>query len=310
MTIEQYSMLRHGFDRSSQIILAGLERLEDKMSEYKVFLLNATNTIKPELITEEIDRSIEIVDRIYDYLESQPSLIDLADSSFMYIKAGLLFYLDELKKAQKVVSTRGLTEEMQKVETALGIEPIQAASNDIYNKYNKSQNLPNDAIQANEVDALIDIMDQLNVLAEYSLGSKIFRNNAKLFQNLRGNTRTEQDFIFRLATIGTLLNDVYHDDLRNQLGKKVDGPINTLEALLEGKGISYNKTSTGNLRKLAKLRSTKQPIHSGEHEAITILQEFGIPYPITSYIDAGEKCLKVLLESMRALTKNLSWQRV
>jgi hypothetical protein len=67
------------------------------------------------------------------------------------------------------------------------------------------------------VSDLIDAIHLLNVLSESKLGCKIFKANSKLLNDLRKKVSSRDNFVQRILGIGTIIDEVYHADLRNIL---------------------------------------------------------------------------------------------
>jgi hypothetical protein len=79
-----------------------------------------------------------------------------------------------------------------------------------------------------------------------------------------------------------------------------------LEDFLNSKNIRYDKCSIDKLRKLHQLRNTKSPIHTSEQDAIRILNDFGIVYPVHDWLEAGKICLREFVSSICKLITKLS----
>jgi hypothetical protein len=96
----------------------------------------------------------------------------------------------------------------------------------------------------------------------------------------------------------------FSSEYLNQIsGEKEKGSINLIAALLNAKNVSYDQKDLEKLRSLHKLRSSKHPIHSGEHEAITVFKSLNIQYPHANWEKAGKICLHHLVMSIEGLTK-------
>jgi hypothetical protein len=132
-----------------------------------------------------------------------------------------------------------------------------------------------------KVDELIAAIDQLNTISRNKLGCKIFLGNSKTLLDLRKQPTEEGDFVLAIARIANIIEEAYLDEIKGKLTTKPKpGSINYIEDLLKSRNLNYDNNALKILRKLYKLRSTKAPIHSGEHEAVDILNEFGIDYPV------------------------------
>ena len=121
-------------------------------------------------------------------------------------------------------------------------------------------------------------------------------------RNLKHSCTTEPEFIFRIASVACLIDNIYNkDDIFTRLkNKPSEGSINLIEALLKENDINA-EPAIKILRNLHHLRSKLSPIHEADHEALDILNELDISFPIMDWTDAGEKCLKYFLKSFDIL---------
>lgn len=285
-------------------MLKTLALLKSIILERKISILQSTVGIDQKLVTKNVDDDLYIADWLMAEIKKGSFYLKLEDNDPQYIKAGLLFYKLKLLQAKKIASNSELDNEIREVERILELELVKNAPTDIFDTYVNS-NPSTEKQSIDEVSELINEIENLNVFSKSVLKCKIFQNNAKLLNDLRGITKTPQEFTHRVTTIGSIINDVSYDEIKKIIGPKdVDGSINLIQTLLDEKGVNYNKDAILKLRKLYKLRSTKQPIHNGEHEAIKILDELGIEYPI-NYVEAGEKLVRHLLEAIKSLSASL-----
>lgn len=281
------------------------------MAEYKVSLLEGLTSVGSELVTEDVDEDIEALVEVYDIIEEIGEMeeFEIDFQRFDYLKAGLMFYRDELAKAQKRVKTKGLDKEIGEIDRILSLGFIAEAKEEIYHKYKKllthdSAELPRD------VNQLIETIHQFNVFSENIFNCKIFKNDGMTLRRLQGITRNESEFVVRLATIGSLLNDINTDEIKKRITKSdVIGSLNLIEALFTERNIDYDKNAIKSLRQLYSLRSKKEPIHSGEHEAVQILRTIGISYPV-NWTEAGQVCLQLLTSALGTLAMNLAEHNV
>ena len=167
-----------------------------------------------------------------------------------------------------------------------------------------------DVVETTDVtrDDVITLIDSFNVLSKVHLGCKVFINDAKTLAGLSRRVKSKEEFTLIVATIASIINEVYTQNILNQLDTKPKetGSINLIEHLLQQKNVTYDKNSIETLRKLYRLRSKMRPIHSGEHEIVTTLKDLDINYPDTNWDQAARKCLKIFLLSIQNLLKNLA----
>ncbi len=299
---------RHGFHGwTTQIVLKGLNILNNKMQERKTFFIKNT-AVDHKLVTEEIDGDLASEVRLYEYLKPSPALIELPDVSYDYVRSGLLFYREELNKARKIAGlSESLKKEIEEVERILNLESIKNASNKAYDKYSSiviEQEDESDKIN-DMVDKLIDLIEEFNVLSREKLGCTVFKSSAKLLKDLKHQVENEPEFVFRIALIATLIDEVYHDEILKQIMKKPEsGSINLIEELFVEKKVQKYESAVTKLRRLHRLRSTKQPIHDKEHEAVAILKELGVSYPI-NWKEAGNVCMDTFLQSVEEMVESL-----
>jgi hypothetical protein len=157
-------------------------------------------------------------------------------------------------------------------------------------------------------DDVITLIDSFNNLSKLHLGCKVFINNAKTLAGLSRPVKSKEDFTLIIATIASIIDEVYTQDIRNQLDPKPKEPgsINLIEHLLQQKNVTYDTDSIETLRKLHRLRSNMPPIHSGEDKIISILIGLGINYPDNNSDQAARKCIKLFFQSIQSLFKNLA----
>lgn len=290
---------------TAQFVIKALVGFKSKILEHKISLMQSTFGIDSKLVTKNVDDDMYVIDWLVNEIKKDSTYLHLEDNDTQYIKAGLLSYKDDLIKARKIANTSELENEIKEVERILELELIKNATNDIYDKYYKVRPKSAEKNVNDEVSELINEIENLNVFSKIVLKCKIFCNNAKLLNDLRGNTKTAEEFTHRITTIASIINDIFFDDIKKRVGKKdVEGSINLIQTLLDENGIKYDKVAIIKLRNLYRLRNTKQPIHNGEHEAIKILKDLGINYPI-NYMEAGEELVRHLLESIKSLNSTL-----
>jgi hypothetical protein len=156
------------------------------------------------------------------------------------------------------------------------------------------------------VNLIIRKLHSLNILSRKMLGHELLANNAYLMQGLRYLCTTEPEFVFRIASIASIIDNLADKDgiSTNLKNKPPEGSINLIQSFLREKNVNAER-SIRIFRNLHHLRSKISPIHMGDYETIDILNDLDIPYPIVDWIDAGEKCLRYFLESLDLLISSL-----
>jgi hypothetical protein len=102
-----------------------------------------------------------------------------------------------------------------------------------------------------------------------------------------------------------IIDQVYYREIQGQLRQKPpERSIDLMLTLFNERNVDYDQTHFKILRKLCSLRSTKQPVHGGEHKAIKILKTLGIEYPF-DWEKAGKICLQHLISSLTGLRSSL-----
>lgn len=293
---------------TNDIIIKGLKILNNKMQERKTFIINNIS-IDHQLVTAEIDKELQSLVRLWEYLAPSPTLVELSDISYDYIRSGVLFYRDELNRAMKVAGENAsIRKEIEEVDRILGLESIRTATNNAFDKYSSSANIIQKETKSDTVDMvdqIIDSLEALNVFSKHKLGCTIFKSNAKLLKDLKHQADNEPEFIFTIAVIATLIDEVHHDEILKYIKEKPEsGSINLIERLFVEKDVQNYKSAITKLRLLHRLRSTKYPIHDKEHEAIGILKELGIAYPI-NWKEAGNVCVNHFIESIKELVESV-----
>jgi DNA-binding MarR family transcriptional regulator len=156
------------------------------------------------------------------------------------------------------------------------------------------------------LDSLIDLIEEINNISRIKLGCKLFNPSPKIIKDLKNIGNSEDTFVVTILRIASIIDQVYYHEIQQQLRQKPpQGSINLLSTLLREKNVNYNQKDFQTLRKLQSLRSTKQPVHSGEHEAISILKTLGIEYPF-NWEKAGKICLQLLISSLTGLKNTIN----
>jgi hypothetical protein len=151
------------------------------------------------------------------------------------------------------------------------------------------------------LDNLIDLIEEINSISRAKLGCKIFNPSPKIIKDLKNIGSSEDAFVATILRIAGIIDQVYYHEIQRQLRQKPpEGSINLISVLLSERHVDYDQKDLQTLRKLQSLRSTKQPVHSGEHKAIRTLETFGIKYPF-NWEKAGKTCLQHLLSSLNGL---------
>jgi hypothetical protein len=158
----------------------------------------------------------------------------------------------------------------------------------------------------NLITNIINSLFNLNQLGLNKFGFPIFKSNSKLLNDLRQDGNDQNWLALQLTRIATLIDEIYYDEIKKQVTNPPKGSINLLEALFRLRQNSFDKTAFQGLRTLHKLRSTITPIHGGEHEAIQILENMGILYPVSNWSEAGKKCLEEFLSCINKLVSCLN----
>ena len=144
---------------------------------------------------------------------------------------------------------------------------------------------------------IVNTFNIINNLCNNRIGCKIFKADSKTLNDPRSDLdridkdiRDENTFILILLKIGTLIDDIYYDEIRKSIKVDQTGSINLIKELFDSNNIKYPESAIKDLRKLHGLRNTKHPIHQGEAKAISILEEFGVEYPTFDWAKATEIC--------------------
>jgi hypothetical protein len=129
-------------------------------------------------------------------------------------------------------------------------------------------------------------------------------------QNLPSSSNSEditnrEIFVMIILKDGLLIDEVYNDGILKIIKKpNQSGSINLLKELFHNKNISYDNSTFENLRILHKIRSTVNPVHSGETDFIKLLNKFDINIPVTDWAKVTEVCLDKFLESITDIKNN------
>jgi len=162
-------------------------------------------------------------------------------------------------------------------------------------------------------DDLAIILDKFNTLAKNKLGCEIFRNNAKLYLDLRNSitylnkdSKDKNAFITFILSIASIIGDVQTDIIRGKIdNKEIKGSINLIQELFDLNSIHYDEEDFVTLRKLIRLRSTTPPIHLAEEESKEILNYLGVNSPPIDWAEAADNYLKAVLKGLNNLANNL-----
>jgi hypothetical protein len=161
-------------------------------------------------------------------------------------------------------------------------------------------------------DDLAIALDKFNTLAKDKLGLEIFKNNAKLYSDLRRSinylnkdSRNKDAFVSCVLSTVLILGDVYASEIRKKISNKEDKSIKLIQELFNSEKIKYEEQDFNRLKKLVKLRSATPPVHVGEVESIEIFESIGIKYPPTDWAAAAEKYLKSIIEVLNKIADKL-----
>lgn len=287
-------------EETQKVFQISLEKLDEMIHEKQNETTNnLPKSVNPELITKEFEMDSVRVKNILDVVCRKSMMgINLPDIGFDIIRSSLLLYKDDLMTASELSSTKELQAEINEVNRILELPFIKDAEESFYEKYQK---IKSEISLKISTDELIEILERINVISKQKLKTRLFKNNAKSIKELNYKCEDESQFIYKIAIVANLIGEIHKDEIKKIISLEgVTGSINILEKLFSEKDENYDKKSFEILRKLTKLRSTKMPIHSGEHEAIGIIEELEISHPI-DYRIAGEKIDKKYVEAMKGI---------
>ncbi len=126
----------------------------------------------------------------------------------------------------------------------------------------------------------------------------MFKENEQAINDIRKSCSNEEEFNNRIMNLATLINEMEVKKLVSKPCK--EGTINFLEAFLEEKFPSFNKSIVKNLRQIITLRSKKHPIHKDDKEFIDAVQYFELEFP-PDWQELWERALSGYLESLKGL---------
>jgi hypothetical protein len=184
----------------------------------------------------------------------------------------------------------------------------QPIATDIYDTTSEYSNLYPKLEES--ADEIVDLLHQINTLCKSKIGCNIFRADSKILRDLKldlikinRDLRDEGIFVLIILKIGTLIDDVYFDEIKKYTPEtEKPGSINLMEQLFISYKVDTNtKDMFSNLRKLHCLRSMKSPVHQGESGAVAILNEFGIKYPIFDWIEVSKVTLSKFIDSLKLM---------
>jgi len=283
-----------------EVLQIGLKKLYEIIIEKQdERTQNLPESVNPELITKEFERDLIMVGVALKAIHYDSVFgVEIPELGFDIIRSGLLLYKDDLMTAVNLSNTKELQSEISKVDRILDFPNIKDAETHFYDKYQKTKK---EEIVETSTDELIEILERINVVSKQKLKTRLFKNNAKSIKDLNYKCEDEPQFVYKIAIVANLISEIYQNEIQ-KIGsiEGITGSISILEKLFSEKDENYDKKPFEILRKLVKLRSTKMPIHSGEHEAIDILEELGITYPM-DYRNAGKKIYEKYVESMKGI---------
>jgi hypothetical protein len=119
---------------------------------------------------------------------------------------------------------------------------------------------------------------------------------------------TREEVTSCVQALGIVLSQVNHEKLGTELlkaGNSVpEGSINRIEEVLKLRRISAG-SAIGALRDLGRLRSL-YPAHPSNPDAVAAAERLGLPLEPTNPVEAWERILRILCESMKDLAEALS----
>jgi hypothetical protein len=215
----------------------------------------------------------------------------------------IYFYLED----EGLIQTRFLGGAFSITHQAIRLME-QPIATDIYDTTSEYSNLYPKLEES--ADEIVDLLHQINTLCKSKIGCNIFRADSKILRDLKldlikinRDLRDEGIFVLIILKIGTLIDDVYFDEIKKYTPEtEKPGSINLMEQLFISYKVDTNtKDMFSNLRKLHCLRSMKSPVHQGESGAVAILNEFGIKYPIFDWIEVSKVTLSKFIDSLKLM---------
>ncbi len=286
---------------SREILEKSLTKLDELISEKQDQVMsNIPKSVNPDLISKEFYQDSMMTCNILGMITKDSWLpLNLPEIAFDIMRSGLLLYQEDLEKVAKISNSQDIQSEISEVVRILNLPYIKDSETTFYEKYNQDSN--NEDISEISTDELIETLERINVVAKQKIKTRLFKNNAKSIKDLNYKCEDEAQFVYKIAIIANLVGEIYQDEIKNITSiEGISGSINILEKVFSEIDENYNKQPFEILRKLTKLRSTKMPIHSGEHEAMKILEDLGIPYPI-DYREAGRIIFIKYNETMKEI---------
>lgn len=140
-------------------------------------------------------------------------------------------------------------------------------------------------IKDHKVAELRGYLQNINLICTNKFGFKLFKKDQKHFDTLLQDCKTKNDFVVLVASVGTLIDEIFIKDMKNQMWsglpshekrKFKNGSISIIELILQKNSISYNPQLIKNLRAIKKIRNNLPPIHSGDQAVLKILRSWGI----------------------------------
>lgn len=116
---------------------------------------------------------------------------------------------------------------------------------------------------------------------------------------------TAEDYTTRVASVADVLNKIDVGEVMAFEGKRVEGSLNALQAILKREGLLLDEAPLRVLRRIVDIRNSF-PIHSGNQKFLTASSELGITYPPESWETAWNQVRYHLWISLKALRLMLS----
>lgn len=152
-------------------------------------------------------------------------------------------------------------------------------------------------------DRVADEIDYLNLSFEHKYKAKpIEIKHARSIMDLSGVVITEEQFTYKVAVVGDLINQIHIDKVLTPEENNLKGSLKRLEAFLTR---NYPKTPLGAVKKLRQIVDIRNgfPVHSRNARLLRAFKSLDIEYPPISWNDAWQKILYAFWESLRQIRK-------
>ena len=139
------------------------------------------------------------------------------------------------------------------------------------------------------IDNIFFDLEDVNRLFQNKFKCKLFCTPLRSQSVLHNATKKGIDFTEVVATIGTVIHEICHNEL---LPSKQNFSVNKIKALLDHKAIKYNVNTISTLRTLYSIRNKTFPLHEAGPDVIEHLSMLNIRFPIVDLKDATYKILQ------------------